>query len=133
MLKINRKVEYALMTLKFMTTKKRDDLTSAREICERFKIPFDTTAKVMQQMGHHGILDSVQGVKGGYTLITDLSKISYMDLNRIIEGKSDAIGCENGRPCHLKDFCNIMGPVIKLNKKLGSYLEKTNLKELLES
>ena len=71
MLKINKKVEYALMALKFMADKthsaipnNQDNevviLTSAREICDEFNTPFDTTAKVMQLMNNHDILKSVK-------------------------------------------------------------------------
>ena len=68
MLKINKKVEYALMALKFMAEEKAiGKITSAREICDKFNTPFDTTAKVMQAMNHHKILNSVKGTKGGYT------------------------------------------------------------------
>ena len=131
MLKINRKVEYALMTLKFMTCKKDGELTSAREICEMFKTPFDTTAKVMQSLNNNGILTSIQGVKGGYTLSKDLKKISYIDLTSIIEGKAVALGCDNNPKCNRRKSCNISAPIKKLNKKLTAYLNKISLDELL--
>ena len=63
MIKINKKVEYALMVLKLMSDRDETELTSAREVCEMFKTPFDTTSKVMQIMNNAGILSSVQGVK----------------------------------------------------------------------
>ena len=50
MVKINRKVEYALMVLKLMNERSTTELTTAREVCDLFKTPFDTTAKVMQQL-----------------------------------------------------------------------------------
>ncbi len=131
MLKISKKVEYALIALKFISCKKENELTSAREICEKFDTPFDTTAKVMQLMNNHGVLNSIQGVKGGYALSKDLSKISYIQLTKIIEGKSSLLGCEGKANCSRKKSCNIMGPIQELNNKLTKYLDKISLEELL--
>lgn len=133
MLRINKKVEYALMALKFMATKEAGDLTSAREICEAFKAPFDTTAKVLQIMNSNGLLNSVKGIRGGYHLEKDLDEITYMQLARMVEGKNDLQFCQNskGELCELYESCNIASPMESLNKKLNSYLENLTLKELL--
>ncbi|HLE11672.1 MAG: hypothetical protein A2504_15760 [Bdellovibrionales bacterium RIFOXYD12_FULL_39_22] len=131
MLKINKKVEYALIALQFMSGKKSGDLTTAREICQKFNTPFDTTAKVMQSMNNHGILNSIQGVKGGYAISLDLSQISYIKLTKIIEGKSSTIACDGKSHCQRKKCCNIVGPIQALNNKLTKYLDKISLQELL--
>ena len=132
-IKINRKVEYALMALKYMADKTEGELTSAREVCENFQTPFDTTAKVMQAMNIHNILTSIKGVKGGYTLARKLSEISYMELSRIVEGKEVEMSCRRGGNvhCELAGNCNIITPVERLNHKLNDYLEKLSLQELL--
>ncbi|MBL6989843.1 MAG: Rrf2 family transcriptional regulator [Bacteriovoracaceae bacterium] len=134
MLRINKKVEYALMALKFMSTKDDGELTSAREIYERFNIPYDTTAKVMQTMNLANILNSVQGIKGGYTLKSDLSNVSFMELVRLVEGDSEkgsVCKAQKKCGCGLQESCNIMGPINKLNKKVNYYLESLTIKELL--
>ncbi len=135
MLKINKKVEYALMALKFMADKNDSaPLVSAREICDAFETPFDTTAKVMQVMNNHDVLKSVKGIKGGYSLNKSLSEITYMGLVQMIEGKEE-IGrvCSNHKgTCELLGKCNISTPVENLNKKLNSFLENLTLEELLQ-
>lgn len=133
MLKVNRKVEYALMALKFMATRPEAGLTSAREICEAFNVPFDTTAKVLQIMNAKGLLKSVKGIRGGYHLEKSLSDITYMELSRMVEAREDEEFCQNskGEICDLHKNCNIAGPLEQLNKKLNTYLEDLSLKELL--
>lgn len=138
MLKINKKVEYALMALKFMADKARHSsdgsaLTSAREVCDEFNTPFDTTAKVMQLMNNQDILRSTKGIKGGYSLNKNLNDITYMELVRLIEGK-EHIGrvCEGKQgTCELYGKCNIATPVEKLNRKLNQFLETLTLEDLL--
>jgi Rrf2 family protein len=135
MLKINKKVEYALMALKFMADKNdQTHLVSAREICDEFQTPFDTTAKVMQVMNSHDILKSVKGIKGGYSLNKSLSHVTYMQLVRMIEGREE-IGrvCTNHKgTCELIGKCNISTPVESLNRKLNGFLENLTLAELLQ-
>lgn len=144
MLKINKKVEYALMALKFMADKalthqsngESSDhvtLTSAREICDEFHMPFDTTAKVMQLMNNQEILKSVKGIKGGYSLNKDLSEITYMSLVRMIEGKVVGRVCITTKgTCELFSKCNITTPVEHLNRKLNIFLETLSLADLLQ-
>lgn len=132
MLRINRKVEYALMALKFMAHKADGAITSAREVCDHFQTPFDTTAKVMQLMNSHNILESVKGIKGGYLIKGDLEQISYKDLTEIIEGRPFDNICESHKgTCELYQTCNIIGPAQRLNSKINLLLAKTSLKELL--
>lgn len=130
MIKINRRVEYALMALKLMKEKDATELTTAREVCDRFETPFDTTAKVMQLMNTSGILHSHKGVKGGYTLARDLSLISYMELVELIEGKSFMMDCHEG-PCDLLHKCNISQPIKRLNDYLINIFNALSLNELL--
>lgn len=134
MIKINRKVEYALMVLKMMKDK-GDELTTAREICDQFKTPFDTTAKVMQLMNTVGMLHSQKGVKGGYTLACDLNQVSYMELVELIEGKSFMMDChdrgDGQGPCDFYNNCNISRPIKRLNDYLINIFKALTLNELL--
>lgn len=130
MIKINRKVEYSLMVLKLMKDKKGDELTTTREVCDRFLTPFDTTAKVMQLMKEASLLDSHKGMKGGYTLARDLNHVTYLELVQLIEGKSFMMDCHEG-PCDLYHTCNISQPIKRLNDYLINIFGALSLGELL--
>ena len=118
------------MALKLMKEKNLSELTTAREVCDRFETPFDTTSKVMQLMNNCGILLSHKGVKGGYTLARDLSEVSYMELVELIEGKSFMMDCHEG-PCDLYHKCNITQPIKRLNDYLINIFNSISLNELL--
>ncbi len=134
MLRINKKTEYALMVLKYMSEKEKDSLVSVREICDRFNTPFDTTAKVMQVMNSNDLLDSVKGIKGGYVLKTPLEKISYMDLAKMIEGKKEQAFCETSKgKCELEECCNIASPLQNLSERLNSFLKELTLRDLFSN
>lgn len=139
MLRISKKVEYALMALQYMALRRpqgqerpEGDLFSTREICDEFNVPFDTLAKVMQLLCNERILKSSHGVKGGYSLIKDLSLISYYDLNVIIEGKSFGDYCNGPRAvCDQFSQCHIIHPLHTLNEHLIEFFKGVKLKDLL--
>ncbi len=132
MFKINKKVEYALIVLKhFEKMGMYNETVTARHITDLYNTPFDTTSKVMQVMNNHGILESIQGVKGGYKVCTNLDQVSFMYLTEIIEGKSMKRNCSS-QNCTLIDSCNITGPIQKLNDYLYYFFKELSLKELLE-
>lgn len=131
MIKISKKIEYALMVLKHMRNNEALKQTTAREICDLYKAPFDTISKVMQTMSKHHILLSHQGANGGYTLCEDLGTISYSRLVEIIEGRSKAKDCIELN-CSLFSSCNIISPVRNLNSRLSDFISSISLAELLE-
>jgi Rrf2 family protein len=132
MLKINKRVEYALIALKYLSQSEGGNLISAREICDRFHLPFDPMAKVLQQMNNAQVLHAIKGVKGGYILKMDLDKLSYMSLSRIIEKQHGLNPCENQHgPCEHANECNIQGPIKNLNRLVHDYLENVSVQNLL--
>ncbi len=136
MFKINKKTEYALIILKCMSEQqKTKKLLSAREICENFGIPFDTTSKVMQYLNNEGILKSVKGIHGGYFLDFNLASISLKDLILLVEGKNECefSSCHHPQkgPCDFIEKCNITRPMQNLQNRMSKFLEQISLQELL--
>lgn len=133
--KINRKVEYALMALKHMRAKAPGELTSAKEICEAYGAPFDGMSRVLQVLGQKGVLKSEQGAHGGYQITRDLSKVSLQELIEWITGKIEIAKCLSSGTdsCDIKSSCNIISPVMVLNKKLTEFYKTLSVAELIES
>lgn len=131
--KINRKIEYALMAIKYMSQKIPGELTSAKEVSDAFNTPFDATARVMQQLAQKGgILKSEYGANGGYQITKDLAKVSMNDLVEIIEGPTALVKCLHKEvPCEIQNRCNIISPVTQLNQKLTEFYSTLSLKDLL--
>ncbi len=130
MLKISKKVGYALMAIKYMLEKKKDNLVSAREICDHLQIPFDTLAKVMQALNKSDVLISVQGVSGGYQVTDKIYELSMASLARIVEKKPEK-ACKDCDCCNISDTCNVKMPMDEFNQIMQETLEKIMVKDLL--
>lgn len=135
MIKVNKKTEYALMALKYIMEKNGKGLTTARELCDHFGTPFDTTAKVLQVMNQNSILCSVKGINGGYALAMPLKEVSFSQLSKMIDGKNhlDSFCHSSKGLCELHSSCNIATPLDNLNEKIKNYLNTISLHELFDS
>lgn len=132
--RINRKVEYALISLKHMFKKKPGQLTTVKEICNVYGTPFDATSRVMQTLAQHKILKSEQGAYGGYLIQRDLTKMSLHDIVEVIMGPVEVVKCINGTEvsdCELVEKCNVINPLSFLNEKMREFYQQINLAELL--
>ena len=133
MFKINRKIEYALIALKHMSAKAPGQLTSAKEICDIYRTPFDPTSRVLQIMVQHGIVRAEQGAHGGYQITKDLSKITLGDLSDIITGPIEIASCFHGdySHCELNSSCSVIGPMLNLNEKISGMFHTLKISELI--
>lgn len=131
MIKASRKIEYGLLALKWMTNKSKDQLTTAREICNRFNVPFDPLARALQLLHKGGVLDAIQGAQGGYRLRKDLSTVTFGDFARMIQGETPFVDCMGECNCDILHNCNIVSPMSLLSDKLNEFLNTIPLSDIL--
>jgi len=135
MFKINRKIEYALVALRHMSQAYPGKLTSSKDICDTYRMPFDPTSRVLQIMAQHGILKAEQGAHGGYQILKDLSKITLLDIAEMISGPIKIVNCfhDSYVHCELTPYCNVIGPMLNLNTKISELFKNITIRELIES
>lgn len=133
MFKINKKVEYALMALKHISEKKPDELTSVKEICEKYASPFDVTSRSMQKMVAGGLLKSEKGAHGGYSLASDLIGANFLDFMEMVVEPVTLVSCAgDDSSCSMSSTCNIISPLVNLNQKMRGFFETISVREVLE-
>src|SRR5450759_2587608 len=69
MLKLSKRTEYGLIAIRHIAAEPVR-ITTAKEIADRYKIPYELLAKVMQKLAKRGLIVSHQGVYGGYTPVS---------------------------------------------------------------
>lgn len=134
MLRINRKVEYALIALKHMEKAGAGRPVSAREISSNHQLSRDLVSKVLQNLTAGGILTSEQGKHGGYRIAAPLNGLSVLMLHELLEGPFVYASCTGGQAhaCLLEKRCTVAGPVRYLGKRIRELFSNINLKDLLE-
>lgn len=130
--KMNKKMEYALMSLQIILQKPEGTLTTAKEVSDQMHISFETTARVLQALSSHGLLKAEYGVGGGYTLARSLSEVSLHDLSEMLEGHVALTKClGQDEDCEIKSTCNIASPISNLNRKIRDFYRSVSLEEVL--
>src|SRR5574341_2445281 len=127
MLRLSRKAEYGIIALKHILSQPSGFTCSAREIAERYNIPVELMAKVLQKLAKDGLLQSAQGVHGGYVLTAPPTQISVADVVESLDGPIGIVECVNtGDECKCVQYntgvCNIDEPFIRIQGKFKSFL-----------
>jgi Rrf2 family protein len=134
MLQLSKKVEYALIALRHMAMNSHGQVFTAKEIAAKYNISYELLAKVLQKLTKSGVVVSLQGMHGGYTLVKrpDQLQISHI-INVIEEEKPTITECyaEGGEDCSIFDACTIRKPLEKIQYNLNLLFEKTTLEQII--
>ena len=129
MLKITRKTEYALIALKHLQMNS-NNLISAKEISNKYLIPKQLLAKILQQMSKLNYINAIQGVYGGYQINKNLNNISLTKFIEDLEGPIAMVDCSLNIDCLQIENCNIKTPINKINDNIRSILNNISLHEI---
>jgi Rrf2 family protein len=134
MMRFSKKVEYALIAMVEMAQQgDYSELVTARSLSREYRIPQEILSKVLQKLTRIGLLQSVQGIKGGYTLARPIEEINMLQVVESIDGPLRLVACNSGRPCDCEQFlfCNIQSPMQYIQNEFAQLLRSITLKDLL--
>ncbi len=134
MLALTRKTEYALIAVCHMA-RVGDRIVSARDIADAYKVPLPLLMNVLKSLNHCGLVRSVRGARGGYSLAVPPERLSLATLLEAVEGPLRLVRCvpsngESDESCELIGSCPIRYPVHKLHDKLRAFLDNFSVAEL---
>lgn len=141
MVKLNRITEYGLISLSYLrTTEALNTATSAREIADRFHLPFEILAKTLQRLKEAKIIASTYGTRGGYVLSCDLNKLSLEEFVSHMEGPVQVVSCSSTnpdhcethatKPCEYSQHCSIQPTMDLLNTRVQEFMKNITIEEL---
>ncbi len=105
MLRISRLTDYATVILARLGG---GSLASAADIAERTRIGLPTVSKLLKELQHAGLVNSVRGARGGYQLARPAATISAADIIDAVEGPVSLTECSNGSGlCGIETTCTV--------------------------
>lgn len=133
MLKLTKKADYGLISLKHLALRPGRAASSAKEMSEAYRIPLPILAKVLQKMVKEGFLASEQGTNGGYRLARDPATITALEVIRAIDGPIILTSCftEHGE-CDLTDQCTVREPLRKVHEGILRLLDSITISDLTD-
>ena len=81
----NKRTEYSIQILLFMSAQDKNSYISAAEIAVRIGLPKEFLSKILQSLAHVGIVYSQKGKNGGFRLNKSATEISLIDLIKLFE------------------------------------------------
>ena len=123
------------MAVKYMALKNGGNASTAREISDKYDLSFDFVAKVLQKLSKKNLIDSFQGVKGGYSLSKTPDKIALIDIILAMEPHYKLTKCmknEGGyHDCSHWDCCQIRDPLAKVQMEIDKLFQNTKISHIL--
>ena len=133
MFRLSKRVEYGLMALQHLA--KQGHVATAREISDAHQIPYDLLAKIMQSLKREGIIDSYQGVRGGYAMLFSPESISLTRVIRALDEETSVTECltpsGDHDACSMTHTCTIKEPMSRLQHKMEESVGRMTIAELL--
>lgn len=132
MLKLTKKADYGLISLKHLAGKKGGS-ASAKEIADSYGIPLPLLSKVLQQLARNGFLQSEHGTNGGYRLRRDAHSITALEVIRAIDGPVFLTSCfTEHSDCSLSSKCNVKEPLRKIHEGIQQLLTNLSIADMCD-
>ncbi len=125
--------EYGIKATIFIATKSYEGKrVSPKEISAEIDSPQAFTAKILQALVKHNIINSVKGAYGGFEIDkTNISNVKLSQIVNAIDGDSIYSGCGLGlEKCDENHPCPVHDKFKGVRDELKHMLEETNLEEL---
>ncbi len=103
-----------------------------KEISKEIDSPQAFTAKILQSLVHHNLINSVKGAHGGFEIDkNDIATIKLSQIVNAIDGDKIYNGCGLGlHTCDEKHPCPVHDQFKIVRTELKNMLENTNLEQL---
>jgi len=133
MLKLTKKADYGLISLKHLAVNRAGGAASAKELADAYNIPMPMLAKVLQRLVRDGFLVSEQGTNGGYRLARDPDKITALEVIRAIDGPIILTACFTSHSiCDQNAQCTVREPLRRVHDGILRLLDGITINDLSE-
>jgi Rrf2 family protein len=130
-LRLSKKADYALLAMRHLAANAAQGAVSARELAETYGIPPELLAKVLQKLVRARLLDSQQGIRGGYGLARPAGLMSVAEVIQAVDGPLTVTACsEDDHSCDQYAKCNIRDPLWRIKDRIVSALSATSVADL---
>jgi Rrf2 family protein len=119
------------MALQYLASNGASGVVSARVIAERFDIPLELLAKILQQLAHQGLVAAHKGIHGGYQLARPALAISVADVAEAIDGPMTLTACSHvDVRCEQFATCTVRDPLWRIRERILSVLQTVTVADM---
>ena len=127
----SRRCDYALRAVLYLALKHSNEMTSTKELAEKLDLPTHFLAKILHDLTGKGLLHSLKGPSGGFTLGMPAKEITLSDVVKAIDGLDIGQGCVLGfSECSGSNPCAVHDNWVGVRENLHSVLFGKNMEQL---
>ena len=134
-MRLSHLADYAVVLMTAAARRPADARLSATELSAETGVPLPTAQKLMGQLAASGLLRSVRGAAGGYSLAKPAGEISLADMVEAVEGPIAMTACsghEGPSDCALDAHCRVKPHMGVVGNAVRSALGAVSLTELAQ-
>ena len=132
-MRLTHLADYAVVTMTAAARREQGSRLSAAELSQETGVPLPTAQKLMGKLAAAGLLTSVRGFGGGFTLARPVSDISLADIVEAVEGPiamTQCSGSDEASDCALDAHCRVKPHMGIVGAKVRGALHAVSLQEL---
>ena len=130
MLRIGKMTDYAFVILDVLAERPLEPM-SAQAIAGLTKLSEPTVSKIMKMLAKGGLVTSMRGAGGGYTIAKTGDQLSLLEVVEVMEGRLKLVECiDQSHDCAVRDRCNVQGNWNGVNAILRNALAGWSLNDL---
>ncbi|MDH3197967.1 MAG: Rrf2 family transcriptional regulator [Candidatus Krumholzibacteria bacterium] len=131
MMRISMKTDYGLIALKHIASQGNGNLINAKEIAQRFNLPPNLLAKILQSLSHSGIIEAQKGSGGGYRMSKSPGDVTLTEIFESIEGPVHMVMCTSaGGCCSVENLCTVKNGLVDLERKFAEFFDSVTLADV---
>lgn len=133
-MKLSAKGEYGVRAMACLALDFRAGPVPLREIAKRENISYQFLEQIFLPLRRAGLIESVRGAKGGYTLARPPEAINVGDIVRALEGPIAPVDCVaegNAETCGRSTACLTRGIWEKLKDRMEEVLDEITLADVI--
>jgi len=131
-MQITKSEEYGLRGLIFLAQQPPEKVTLVSEVSKDQNIPESFLAKIFQRLSKAGLLRSVRGPNGGFTLKKPAHKITMREIIEALEGPIALSRCllKKGE-CEEERLCPLHPVWEEVQQRIVEILDNTTMEDLV--
>ncbi|PIR75141.1 MAG: hypothetical protein CO030_03990 [Candidatus Magasanikbacteria bacterium CG_4_9_14_0_2_um_filter_42_11] len=125
MFRLSKQADYAIQLLHRLSSLDKNKALSLRTFSDESNISFLFLQRIARELKQAKMIESKQGVQGGYFLIKKYADISLMDVIKAIDKPVFAPCVIDEKTCKLIHTCTTKAGIERVQKKMIALLKAT--------
>jgi len=130
-MKLTTKGRYAVTAMLDLAVHQRDEIVALADIAERQGISLSYLEQLFAKLRRRGLVASVRGPGGGYSLAQPPAQISVAQIVMAINENIDATRCGGEENCHGEERCLTHQLWSELSRRIYEFLDGITLAGLV--